>query len=86
MLQSQKQNFHNSKLPKLGQTGHLLKGYSWLNDPVYLKGQKSKVQVIAFPLCDNEEPYSLGIHTAIYKDLANGQTYKASGFFFEPEY
>jgi len=83
MLQAKKQNFHGSKLPEIGETGYLVKGYSWLDDPIYLKGHKSKVQVVAFPLCDNVQPYSIGIHTAIFKDLGTGETFKASGFYFE---
>lgn len=89
MLQGQKQNFHGSKLPEIGETGYLIKGYSWLDEPIYLNGYKAKFKVIGFNLFDSptwfNKPLSLGIHTVLVENLANGEIKQVSGFYFEPD-
>lgn len=78
-----KQNFHHSKLPEPGQTGYLsYTQNNWLGFPTYFDGKKQKYQCVAYPLCDNVLPYSKGIHTAYFRNLANGRIIQASGFYF----
>ncbi len=82
MLKANRQNYHHSKLPKLGEIGYLVETKGRYNDKYYYNG-KQLYQVVAFPLCDNVLPYSKGIHTAYFKSLKNGNIIKMSGFYFE---
>ncbi len=84
MNTNQKQNYHHYKLPKLGEIGYLTNGQTRFGETIFLTaGKKEKVMVVAFPLCDNVLPYSKGIHTAYFKNLANGKIKKYSGFYFD---
>jgi hypothetical protein len=77
MLNSQRQNFHHSKLPKPGAIGHIVglerNGIS----------PRRTCIVIAFPLCDNELPYSIGIHTCWVRFLDNQEIRQFSGIWFK---
>lgn len=64
-----RQNYHRSKLPKLG-------------DIVRTPDTKRKAIVVAFPLCDNVLPWSIGIHTCYLQTLDNGEMLRYSGFYF----
>ncbi len=61
-----RQNFHHHKLPKLGEIVELPSG-------------KCKGIVIAFPLCDNVLPYSLGIHTCFIRRLDTSRVIRIAG-------
>lgn len=80
MLTSTRQNFHRSKLPKLGEAGTIT-GLSTVNP-------KRKCIVVAFPLCDGAQWrgkfLSIGIHTFIVRFLDNGQTARFAGQWFQP--
>lgn len=73
MLSAKKQNYHHSKLPALGDIGKIAL-------PAY---HHRKCQVIAFPLCDNILPYSIGIHTCIVQFFDNMSIHRFSGIWFE---
>ncbi len=75
MLQYQRQNFHHSKLPKPGEIGRIV-GLSTVNPC-------RKCIVIAYPLCDNVHPYSIGIHTCWVQFLDNRDIQRFSGIWFE---
>ncbi len=75
MLKGQRQNFHLSKLPKPGAVGHIV-GLSTINP-------RRKCIVIAYPLCDNVRPYSIGIHTCWVRFLDNADIQRFSGIWFE---
>jgi hypothetical protein len=75
MLKSQRQNFHHSKLPKPGSVGHIV-GLSTINP-------RRKCIVVAYPLCDNIRPHSIGIHTCWVRFLDNGNIQRFSGIWFE---
>jgi hypothetical protein len=75
MLKGQRQNFHHSKLPKPGAVGHIV-GLSTVNP-------RRKCIVVAYPLCDNIRPYSIGIHTCWVRFLDNGNIQRFSGIWFE---
>lgn len=79
---TQKGNIHNHKIPQLGSVGYLSFGINNWGEMRYKDGRKMKYQVIAFPLCDNVLPHSIGIHTAYFKNLQNGKLIKASGIWF----
>lgn len=66
------QNFHHSKLPKLGEVVKL---------PKKIDPMQSKVIVESYPLCDNVRPYSFGIHTCNVRVLANNTVHRVSGFW-----
>jgi len=83
MLKCERQNYYHSILPKPGSIGYLTSGMNRWGETVYYHGEKQKYQVIAFPLCDNVLPYSIGIHTAYFQNLNNGSIIKMSGFYFE---
>lgn len=86
MLNGRYQNFHDSKLPERGETGYLIEGYNWLQEPKFLKAEKKeKYMVIAYPLCDNGLPYSIGIHTVYARSLKDGSIRRVSGFLFVNE-
>ena len=74
MLKSQRQNFHYSKLPKPGAVGRIV-GLSTVNP-------RRKCIVIAYPLCDNVLPYSIGIHTVYVRFLDNHEEMRVSGIWF----
>jgi hypothetical protein len=77
MLQSKRQNFHHSKFPELGEivkVPHLVCNRLNGIDP------NVKHIVIAFPLCDNVRPYSIGIHTCYIQSLKDKRVFKISGF------
>lgn len=76
MLKGTRQNFHHSKLPKIGEIG-TIQGLSTVNS-------KRKCIVSHFPLCDNILPYSIGIHTVYVRFLDNGEIARFSGFWFKP--
>lgn len=69
-----RQNFHNSKLPKIGEVCQLPKN-------LFRTIKPGKVIVESFPLCDNQRPYSLGIHTVIVRRLDNGKKMQIAGFW-----
>lgn len=75
-------NIHRSKLPKIGEVGYLTMKYNRWNEPQYYEGTKQTWQCIAYPLCDNARPYSLGIHTAFFRNLRTGKVARVSGFYF----
>ena len=79
---SHKSNIHRSILPKLGEVGYLIKGTDRYGYSLFW-GKKSKWRVVAFPLCDNVSPYSIGIHTAYFLNLATGEIKRYSGFYFQ---
>lgn len=70
-----KQNYHHSKLPKIGS---LVKIANDLRNHLDIK---PTYQVIAYPLCDNVLPYSKGIHTVYIRNLANNRVHRVSGFW-----
>ena len=76
-------NYHHSKLPKLGAIGYITNGTNRYGEPLYWKGERQKYRVIAYPLCDNALPYSLGIHTAYFQNLRAGEIRRFSGFYFD---
>ena len=80
---TQRTNYHHSKLPQIGAIGYLIEGYGRFGDIRYWFGKRQKFQAIAYPLSDNVIPYSVGIHTAYFRNLKNGQIVKMSGFYFE---
>lgn len=75
MLTGQRQNIHHSKLPQLGDVGHI-NGLSTVNP-------RRKCIVIAYPLCDNVRPYSLGIHTCWVRFLDDGEIQRFSSVWFQ---
>lgn len=75
MLNYQRQNFHRSKLPKLGAIGRIT-GLSTVNP-------RRKCIVIAYPLCDNVHPYSIGIHSCWVRFLDKGDIQRFSGNWFQ---
>ena len=70
-------NFHHSRLPKEGTVGHII-GLSSI-DPT------RKCIVSHYPLCDNNLPYSIGIHTVYVRFLDNHQDVQISGVWFEED-
>lgn len=77
MLKGERQNIHQSKLPKLGTVGHIV-GLSTV-------GRQSKCIVVAYPLTDSVEyHFSMGIHTVFVRFLHNGEIRQLSGIWFEP--
>lgn len=62
-----RQNFHHSKLPKLGDIVELPSG--------------SRGIVSHFPLCDNARPYSIGIHTVYVRRLDNNRIIRIAGHY-----
>lgn len=75
MLKGQRQNFHHSKLPRPGSIGHIV-GSSTVNP-------RRKCIVVAYPLCDNVRPYSIGIHTVWVRFLDNHELACFSGIWFQ---
>ena len=75
MLTYQRQNFHHSKLPEPGSVGHIV-GLSIINP-------NRKCIVIAYPLCDNIQPYSKGIHSCWVRFLDNSAIHRFSGIWFQ---
>ncbi len=75
MLKGQRQNFHRSKLPKPGTVGCIV-GLSTVNPC-------RKCIVVAYPLCDNVHPHSIGIHTCWVRFLDNSDIQRFSGIWFE---
>jgi len=67
-------NFHHSKLPKPGAIVQLPKELTRYMKP-------GKLIVESYPLCDNDRPYSIGIHTVNVRRLDNGQRLRLSGFY-----
>ena len=78
-------NIHKSKIPKIGQTGYLIMSVNRWGEFRYFDGRKRKYQVIAYPLCDNVRKFSIGIHTAFFKNLQDGKVIRVSGFYFISE-
>jgi hypothetical protein len=72
-------NNHHSQLPKPGELGRL-EGLD--NNGL---SSRRRCQVVAFPLCDNVLPWSVGIHTVFVQFLDNGEVRRVSGFFFTPD-
>lgn len=68
MLKCERQNFHRSKLPRLGSI---------------VRAFERRFIVVAYPLCDNDWPYSIGIHRVYLRCLHNGQTYLMAGHLCE---
>jgi hypothetical protein len=77
MLNCQRQNFHHAKLPRPGTFGRIV-GLSTTNP-------RRKCIVIAYPLCDNVRPYSIGIHICWVRFLDNGEIACFSGIWFEAD-
>ena len=75
MLNCIRQNVHHSKLPKPGAVGRIV-GLSTVNPC-------RKCIVVAYPLCDNVRPYSIGIHTCWVRFLDNDEIQRFSGIWFE---
>ncbi len=75
MLNCKRQNMHHSKMPPPGAVGHIV-GLSTV-DP------RRKCIVSYYPLCDNVQPYSRGIHTVFIRFLDNGEIDRFSGIWFE---
>jgi len=69
-----KANIHHSRLPAPGAVGHII-GLSTI-DP------QRKCIVVAYPLCDNVLPYSIGIHTVFVRFLDNQEERRVSGIWF----
>jgi len=68
-------NIHHHKLPKLGAIVHVNGLQSHGYNP------RERWQVVAFPLCDNVQPYSRGIHTCHIRRLRDGRMARISGFY-----
>ncbi|MBN8595831.1 MAG: hypothetical protein J0M33_29020 [Anaerolineae bacterium] len=81
MLYSKRQNFHRSKLPKLGEMGHIV-GLSTVN-------AKRRCMVIAYPLCDgaiyHRRLLSYGIHTVWVRFLDTSEIVRFSGIWFQSD-
>jgi hypothetical protein len=75
MLTNKRQNVHRSKLPAPGTIGCIV-GLPTINP-------HRKCIVVAYPLCDNVRPYSIGIHTMFVRFLDNGEVARFSGMWFE---
>jgi hypothetical protein len=75
MLNCKRQNIHHSKLPKPGVVGRIV-GLSTINP-------RRKCIVVAYPLCDNVRPYSIGIHTCWVRFFGNSELARFSGIWFE---
>lgn len=78
-----KANRHHSKLPPLGEVGYLTNGTNRWGEILYWNGKRQRYQCVAYPLCDNVLPYSIGIHTALFKNLRTGEVLQMSGFYFQ---
>lgn len=78
-----KANYHHSKMPKIGEIGYITSGTNRYNETLFYKGLRQKYQVVAYPLNDNVYPYSIGIHTAFFKNLRTNEVQRFSGFYFE---
>lgn len=77
MLKNIRQNYHHSKLPKLGTIG---KHPAQSKNTPELNGNWI---VESYNLCDNAYPYSVGIHLVNIRSLANNRiTDTVSGFYF----
>jgi hypothetical protein len=73
MLASKRQNFHHSKLPRLG-------AIVTVRDRPLGPGRRYRRFIVeSFPLCDNDRPYSFGIHTCMIRALDNGERFKIAG-------
>jgi len=81
MLNCNRQNYHHSKLPAIGEIVHVV-GLRMMDvDPA------RRAIVIAYPLCDNWQWYSKnapavpgrGIHTAYVRFLDNGEICRFAG-------
>lgn len=67
-------NFHHSRLPAVGALVHVHA------DRCSRPGQRYRTFIVeCYPLCDNDYPYSLGIHTVHVRALDNGERRKVSG-------
>lgn len=74
-----RQNYHHSKLPKLGDIFRIpIKGIQFNNDGSLVC---TSWMVIAYPLCDNVLPYSIGIHTCYIQSLADSTIKRISGHY-----
>jgi len=69
-----RQNFHHSKLPKIGEVVRLPKELTKHMKP-------GKVIIESYPLCDNVLPWSIGIHTVNVRRLDNNSRLTISGFY-----
>ena len=74
---------HHSVLPAIGEIGYLVAGHNRYGEINYWHGRRQRFQVVAYPLCDNVQPYSVGIHTAFFRNLRNNRIVRMSGFYFE---
>lgn len=84
MLKSRRQNCHRSKLPRAGAivtVPGLARGWRWNTRGEVRRGGLRRWIVVAFPLCDNTPPYSIGIHTVWIRALDNGELRRVSGFY-----
>jgi hypothetical protein len=69
-----RQNYHHSKLPKIGQL-------VLIDKQIQPNRKKMLAIVLSFPLCDNCLPYSKGIHTVNIRILADNSIKQVSGFW-----
>ncbi len=84
--------FHHNVLPEIGEIGRLVIGWDRWGKPCQAVGgfpggrRPARVIVEAYPLTDSADVrYSWGVHTAFFKRLSDGRTFRASGFWFEKE-
>lgn len=84
---STKTNYHHSKLPQLGSIGTLpaLRYTTGRGKRNQYRPTLERFRVIAYTLCDNVWPYSIGIHTIIVQSLADHRQIRVSGHYFEAE-
>ena len=72
MMLTPRGNFHPSKLRSVGR----IVGLSTVD-------RTRKCIVSHYPLCDNIQPYSIGIHTVYVRFLDNHQEIQISAIWFE---
>jgi len=77
MLKNKRQNYHNSRLPKIGSIVTVNINYS-----KYYRLRK--FIVISFPLTDSPSRHSIGIHTCVIAALDNrNETHRVAGHLCE---
>lgn len=79
-------NYHHSKLPAVGSTGYIIRGYErYTNKPLYWTGAKRLCEVIAYPLTDSPDyRFSVGVHTVYVQFLDNGAKVRFACQHFTP--
>lgn len=74
-------NRHHSRLPKVGEIGYLTNGENRYGQTLYFQGKRERVIVESYPANDNA--FGIGIHTAHFRYLGNGERVRVSGFYFQ---